>query len=261
MKQLSHLAGTILFLGSLIFVGIYLENNWPSDLKFSASLALASAALYASTHITTSLAWHWVLKLKGHNIPIRKGFEICLISQAAKYIPGNIAHHIGRATLAKGEGVSLTDSTFILAIEIGCVCFAALLVGGFLISYWISAGCLIALVLLIFTRYRGLIPPILFFLVGLFVAGVSFAVLLQESMAVPVYPIAWLAGFLLPGAPAGLGVREATILVLLDQLASPATLASAVVAHRLVTAVVDILVAAIAYFAAFASIQSRAPKS
>lgn len=58
---------------------------------------------------------------------------------------------------------------------------------------------------------------------------------------------AWVIGFAFPGAPAGLGVREGVLTVLLEgSLGGSATL-GLIVIHRLVTSLVDVLVFAVAF--------------
>ena len=261
LRRASRLAGAVLLVASLVFVGRHLAAHWPGEVRFPlATLALAGG-LYALTHLTTTLGWLGIIRACGHHLPLREGFAISLVSQAAKYIPGNVAHHLGRAALAKQAGLPLRVSTLVLPVEIACVCFAALLVGGFLLSPWIALACLAALAALLATPARGLALPILAFALGLGLAGVSFALLVEVPQAVPAYPVAWLAGFLLPGAPAGLGVREAALLALLDRAASPEALGAAIIVHRVITAVVDGLVALAAYFAGLASIHRRAANS
>ena len=59
--------------------------------------------------------------------------------------------------------------------------------------------------------------------------------------AVFAFVVAWLAGFVTPGAPAGLGVRETVLVLGLPQL-GPAALGVAI-GHRVVTAIADALMA------------------
>jgi glycosyltransferase involved in cell wall biosynthesis/uncharacterized membrane protein YbhN (UPF0104 family) len=261
IRRATRLAGAALLLASLFFVGLHLAEHWPGAVRFAPGMLALAGGLYALTHITTTLGWLATIRACGHHLPMREGFAISLVSQAAKYIPGNVAHHIGRAALAKQAGLPLRVSSLVLPVEIACVCFAALLVGGFLISQWLTLACLLALAALGATRARKLVLPILAFAIGLGLAGVSFALLVDVPQAVPAYPVAWLAGFLLPGAPAGLGVREAALLALLDRAVTPEALGSAIIVHRVITAVVDGLVALAAYFAGLAAIHNRAANS
>ncbi len=260
-RRATRLAGAALLVASLVFVGLHLAEHRPGAVRFAPGTLALAGGLYALTHITTTLGWLGIIRACGHHLPAREGFAISLVSQAAKYIPGNVAHHIGRAALAKQAGLPLRVSSLVLPVEIACVCFAALLVGGFLISQWLTLACLAGLVVLAATRARRLVAPILAFAIGLLLAGLSFALLVEVPQAVPAYPVAWLAGFLLPGAPAGLGVREAALLALLDQAVTPEALGGAIIVHRVITAVADGLVALVAYFAGLAAIHNRAANS
>jgi uncharacterized membrane protein YbhN (UPF0104 family) len=55
------------------------------------------------------------------------------------------------------------------------------------------------------------------------------------------YIIAWLAGLITPGAPAGLGIRETVLLLLLSGFVMEADLLMAVLLGRLITVVGDLL--------------------
>lgn len=57
---------------------------------------------------------------------------------------------------------------------------------------------------------------------------------------VGLYLLAWLAGFLTPGAPSGFGVREAVMMLFLDGLVYTEILLAAMVIHRVVTVVGDL---------------------
>ena len=62
-------------------------------------------------------------------------------------------------------------------------------------------------------------------------------------VVVGAFGLAWIAGFLIPGAPAGLGVREALFVALIaPEVGAGAALACAIL-HRLVTAIADLVVA------------------
>ena len=55
------------------------------------------------------------------------------------------------------------------------------------------------------------------------------------------YVIAWLAGLVTPGAPAGIGVREIVMYALLHTLISQSDLLTAIVLARIVTVAGDLL--------------------
>lgn len=54
------------------------------------------------------------------------------------------------------------------------------------------------------------------------------------------YLLAWLAGFLTPGAPSGLGIREAVMLMFISGFVYESILLSAMVVHRVVTVIGDV---------------------
>ena len=55
--------------------------------------------------------------------------------------------------------------------------------------------------------------------------------------------LAWLAGFLTPGAPAGLGVRESVLLIILAPAAGEASILALAALFRIVTVLGDGLLA------------------
>lgn len=66
----------------------------------------------------------------------------------------------------------------------------------------------------------------------------------NASLIVSGYIIAWVLGFIIPGAPGGIGIRELVITILLGPVVGTETVLSLSVIHRLITIVGDFL----AYF-------------
>jgi len=95
-----------------------------------------------------------------------------------------------------------------------------------------------------------------FSLVIVFLWGLSFwaTLLIMGHPADPrgaltvigLYLLAWLAGFLTPGAPSGLGVREAVMLMFLGDIAGETVLLSAIITHRALNIAGDIFALAAA---------------
>ena len=54
------------------------------------------------------------------------------------------------------------------------------------------------------------------------------------------YLLSWLAGFLTPGAPSGIGVREVVMLMFLGDFVDPSVLMAAMVMHRILTVMGDV---------------------
>lgn len=94
-----------------------------------------------------------------------------------------------------------------------------------------------------------------FIMISQIVNGVLFVWLMRElapelprefySNIAGVYCFAWLVGFVTPGAPGGMGIREALLSVLLANVVRPETITASVVLNRIVTICGDV----IAYFA------------
>lgn len=171
-----------------------------------------------------------------------------LVTQFGKYLPGNVAQYAGRHVILRREGASHRSLVTCALAEAALLLLAAILwarpllpmlVSAPVVSWvfpvvMLAAGVCIALGWL---RRRvpllsgsveafhpawlmaALVAYVIFFAVmaftlwllcqGLRVDGPSYAYLAAVAAA------SWMAGFVVPGAPAGLGVREAAFLTLL----------------------------------------------
>lgn len=106
-------------------------------------------------------------------------------------------------------------------------------------------------------KARLWVAPVCWLACSFLLAGISFYALgnaifgssdIDILAATSIYAAAWAVGFLVPGSPAGLGVREAVLLGLLTPLVGSADALLFTLSHRLITAVTDGTVAAIAGF-------------
>jgi uncharacterized membrane protein YbhN (UPF0104 family) len=106
--------------------------------------------------------------------------------------------------------------------------------------------------LLLFLRRQGhglllFAAPTACLAVSFLLSGLSFHYLLMAlgehdlpaAAAVGAFAIAWAAGFIVPGAPAGLGVREAVLIALIAPSMQAGIAVACVGLHRLITALVD----------------------
>ena len=231
-------------------------------------LSIISAALLYSLCIPISgWAWHILLRGMGVTWKPEKLSAIMGVTQIAKYIPGNIGQHIGRAALTLAKGMSVGAYTGSVLIETALAMSASFFVGIFFILispapsshilveyratlFLIAIGlalCTIALPWLIlkinkFTQHQffGMkwqiqeITSPGYTAIGLAFFGycLNYAViglgLWLISLVVDgniqfdyfyltaVFALSWLLGFITPGAPAGLGVREGIMALLLS---------------------------------------------
>jgi glycosyltransferase 2 family protein len=208
-------------------------------------------------------------------------------SAIAKYLPGNIFHLVGRQMLGRALGVSQGRLAVATGAEIALSLLSVWLIAAAVFAALpgptsrglsLLALALGALAAIAFVRpglLRRIAPrtaPILdwvageargpefglalalnfaFFLCLALIAGSVFRALTGEARPLmqvgAVYLSAWLAGYIVPGASGGLGVREAALLVLFDGAASePAVLAFAL-AMRLQSILGDLMLLAASF--------------
>jgi len=279
-KFLAYLGGTALLILSLVYVGASIIRNWGSVEQarlHSIPWLLAAMAIYAISHLTTGLSWPLAIRQLGQRISVRDGLRIGLVAQIGKYLPGNIAHYAGRGVLAKRLGIPLRVSGIATAIELGSALTAAMLLAaaGLLLDprtlAWLppistsSAAILMAATIAlaamaVWLLRKGSHPALLaaptlclaasFGLSSLSVCALAYALgfaPIPVPVAIGAFSLAWAAGFVVPGAPAGIGVREATLLALLSPIIGTGPAVTVAIAHRLVTAAVDALAALVGY--------------
>jgi uncharacterized membrane protein YbhN (UPF0104 family) len=264
----------------------------------AAWLALArSLAAYAAAAITMGLGWVLLLRAVKAGASSAMALAIFLLTQAAKYVPGNVAHLLGRVVLSQRAGIGSLEVATLLAIEVSAIAvggtLAALyLVPGLLLSYaflWktaaVGACFLILVVVLLFVLHVNLgksaavgritdaanrwltitkdlwhwrnVPFLVayclmvaagFFMLGYFMQEVIKAIdpviatrlnLVQVTAS---FAAAWLVGFVTPGAPAGIGVREAALVALLSPVTGNEIGLAAAALSRIMSVVGDAVV-------------------
>lgn len=245
--------------------------------------ALPAALAYGTGCMLLSIAWWALLKpAEPGGMRLATAHRIYALSQIGKYLPGNVMHFVGRAAMAKGEGVPLTRAGFTMVQEsvlmmtaalglaaalggtewlgippiltIPAVVAAALAAAGVCSAPEMARRYGIGLIgekgrlgkgraRLVWTLLALLAYAVFFCLSG----GIVLAILEALDANVPV-PLtlaavcaAWLAGFVTPGASAGIGVREAVLIAALEPEAGSAAAATALT-YRLVTTGGDVLV-------------------
>lgn len=256
---------------------------WGSGVLAASALALLA---YVSTYAIAIGVWQWCLQALGRPLDHRRAAIVLMLSQFAKYLPGNIGHHVGRVALARNAGVpvdiavaSIVLETFLVVLA-GAICslpaLALLLHVGVqqlnMADRTLPApllpvavvGCLAAAGAMAWFWRRHILGrsfplrratrSLTLASLGLclsFALGGTALFLLCNALSVThapwldvvaVYAAAWLLGFLVPGSPAGVGVRELVLMLGLTPIygASSATMAAALL--RLVTVAGDGLV-------------------
>lgn len=231
-------------------------------------------------------AWRILLAAVDTSLSYRQSYAILGISQIGKYLPGNIFHYVGRATLAVRQGIpssalliSVWFETLLVIIVAAVLVMSGAAIDSTLRNWaivYLSPNSMrvmwIVLVLIlgsgiglmfwnvkldIFRNLRGyiniallgkvcLLYLLIFILYGCMVkfitvvlldAGTSFTLL----QAIWRFSLCYLAGFIVPGAPAGIGVREALFTILFSEDLGSGGAAFVAMVFRVVTITTDMI--------------------
>lgn len=297
MKRAVRLLGTAVAVAATALSIYLIARSWQGrDLSAYATPAAAggialAVCFYLAGVAVSALAWRELLAGMG----VRKRWmELCGIvsaTQIGKYLPGNVAHHLGRGALALQRGIGPVPLVSTGLAEIALLCVASVAVGGvsLLLSgrigvladigelhlvglvVGVAALGLLGLGLLrrtlrwLFARFAPRLagdaeleapaPASIFRAFALYAlvyvvfgAGlVGMASLLLPGveqhgwLLLAAFSLAWIIGFATPGAPAGVGVREAVMLVLLSDAYPPADASALILALRIATTLGDVI--------------------
>jgi glycosyltransferase 2 family protein len=213
--------------------------------------------LYVASQVIAATAWKQVLEVFSVRLTPRRAETQLLVSQIGKYIPGNVAHLLGRLALARTDGLASAVVGLAMLVEICLV----LVAGGLLLAIllllapdlvrtllpsfdqagsqrlsifffgFLFAGISLGIWFLakkVSQRSQTSIQPLVAFkplalhLTNFLILGLSLALVMQaiapgsdSGIALPlsVFVAAWTIGFLTPGSPGGIGVREGLLVL------------------------------------------------
>jgi uncharacterized membrane protein YbhN (UPF0104 family) len=292
MKRLLALLGLAVSLVCIFFFARAIAHHWHAitTSRWSAatwaSISIA-LALYLGTYSITSYAWNCSLCALGHPFKYRTALQILVLSQIAKYLPGNVGHHVGRVVLTKRAGLpadvvlgSMILDTLVVLMAAGlCSLSAFELVAHMVAEHGARLRHILEILVLVglcctmvalltpltrraiqrMLRHAGhlihvknlplFVKALLSHATSLLVGGTALYILCTALAEGPyhsywfgvtgIFAAAWLLGFLIPGAPAGLGVREVALSVGLSPIFGAETAVAAAGVLRLVTTLGD----------------------
>ncbi len=279
MKRLLHWAGGILAIAGGVFVFLRLREHAAGiDLAQISSARLAAlavlAVLYGVANILLALAWRNLLAFCRQQTTRNWAVHAYGVSQLAKYVPGNIFHLAGRQAIGMAAGYgggALARSTL---WEFGLITATGAIFGLLAVSLvgWIHAAVgtalfalVLAAVVVAIWKYLARSVAIAMGEQALFLAisgavfvGCLLIAVPEARLPITLVPavigafvLAWLAGLVTPGAPAGLGVREFVLLFLLVGIGPEPEVLFAILLGRIVNIAGDVL------FFAFAALLGR----
>ena len=131
-------------------------------------LAIAFSITIAA-HVWSGWVWTWILAMFKQPLPVREGIRVYLLTNIAKYSPGNIWHFWGRIIAVAKQGGSRGVATISVLLEPLLMAAAALSLGlissglngletNFNSGFWLPLAGLIAVAIAI---YPGILNAIL----------------------------------------------------------------------------------------------------
>jgi len=221
--------------------------------------------VYFFANILLALAWRDLLQYLGVSTTRKWAIQTYGVSQIAKYVPGNIFQFAGRQAIGQAEGVHALPLAKSSVWEIGLLVttglfFSILVIPLFQEQVTYHLALMIFFIILFVSilcvyHWIGTRIALAMMWYGLFliISGIVFNGVLMAVTSSPikinsffigitgVYVVAWLAGLITPGAPAGIGVREMVFLAILQGVVSEGELLKAIVVGRFVTVGGDVL--------------------
>ena len=282
-RRVARVAGGVLAVLTAGFVLVEIVRQW-DDLTAVVRSAnpwwLAVAAVgFVIAEAGYAAAWPLTLHRVGHPVPRVTGAATFLVTQTAKFVPGSFWHAVGRVGTADRLGVPKRVVAGSLALEMAASVAAAVAISGAMgaiapllvdeVAGWLRGveviGALIAAVavaaagrraahriagrdLLSPGSYAVVVGWHLVVWVGYGLAAGMLAVGLGADLlpTIGAFTISWVAGFLVVGAPAGLGVREAVMSAALTPTAGAEVALAVTVGSRALWTAVQLAGAAMA---------------
>ena len=278
---------------TLFFLAKTLKDNWEQVLQIRISdsgwVSLGTAFIITiMAHLWSGWIWFWILKEFNQSVNLWWAIRVYLVTNIAKYLPGNIWHFYGRITETKKAGVPVEIAILSVLIEPLLMAAAALGVasfGSYQESLFLQFLCFFAVLSIVHPR---ILNPVIKYLVKIklkvkksdletttelklerypikpFVGEICFVLLRgsgflltmfafnsiefnQILLIFSVFSLAWLLGLVVPGAPGGVGVFEATALALLEPKFSPGIVLSAVAFYRLISVLAETFAAGLVW--------------
>jgi uncharacterized membrane protein YbhN (UPF0104 family) len=240
-------------------------------------LMVVSAIGYGAALFLVAEAWHRLVS-NSASAPLSRTLTVPSmgVTQIAKYLPGNVLHLVGRHAWLSRAGVSHAALARAAAWEAGCLVVAAVITASLLAIVWppqinlpsvdVRQAAVLALATLLcgvglaallrwrFALIRRWTPSLsvaagaVAILVIFFLSQGSIFMLLMIAVdahltpeVLPIPVVAWLVGFLTPGAPGGLGTREFILSTLMSPLLGSGKALIVTALFRLVTTLGDVI--------------------
>ena len=229
-ERIGRWVGGAALAGSIAFIG---ERLWRLDwstLQPHASWGLASAMigaplLFAAADRALARAWTAVVD-PGNSLPPRDMARIYARGVLMKYLPGSIFQYVSRQVEGAKTGIEHKLLARSVVVEVGLHLVSSMSVAAACLTFERAPVVAVVAAALVVGAALAARRPLLTALAFQILAFGAFA-LAAALIGAAVLPtgaslahfaalflLAWLAGFVVPVAPGGIGVREAALLAL-----------------------------------------------
>lgn len=289
-KKAIKLIGVILTLISIYFLSMSLVENFEKVIdSFSNRLFIViliiGLVIYGLTLVIVVMSWSLQLKERYPDITFKQLFKIAGTSQVGKYLPGNVFHIASRFYMARKINISSKDITNTLINETLLIVISAMIVGSVYLYYYLSAinldfrfswllltipitlfifykvnpkdnflhllsGNKLFIIIGIFLISHGLLGGIVFLQYKLLFSGQTTYLIITSMLA-----LSFVVGFITPGSPGGIGIREFVFLKLASVVMDESIALTLIITLRLISVSGDLLM----YFIA-AGIDNKTPE-
>ena len=255
------------------------------DLKV-IGMVLICAIIFALSVFIDSYSWKMLLTVSSDiKIPIIKITDVYTTSNLAKYLPGNVMHYASRNLLGAKYNISQKHMAYATILEIILKAISAMIISIILLNkalyriildinqnmslrvdYLIICIILVSVVIIgfILKKYcvntsngiKAIIISILNYICtflissGIFIAityVIGAPLTMGELMyAGGIYIGAWLVGYITPGAPGGVGVKEGSLIMMLSGIYTIESITLISIVTRIVTILGDVVAYSIA---------------
>ena len=238
---------------------------------------LGAGVVTTGAHLWAGWLWGRTLGFLGYPVASRWAVPLYVRTNLAKYIPGNVWHFYGRIQAAQTQAIPVPVTVLSILLEALLLAATALIVGASRWEqWWWMLLALLSVLLGIHPRLlnrvlawvgrrraqgtafpqiqRYPLPLLLGALGFMGLRGMGFLLVLGAwvpftwetvTPGLGGFGLAWLMGFIVPLAPGGLGVFEATLTASLSGVVPTGIVLAAAVGYRLVSILAELAAAGV----------------
>jgi hypothetical protein len=259
-KKKLELAGSALSILGVLYVIIFLINiikksqiNYLPP-KFYILIVIFSFVSASFVYIN-AYSYNLILNnIHKDNIKYLDVINVYINSNIYKYLPSNVMHYVGRNIIAIKYNFDQKKTIISTIVEIIIIIASTVVFGLSLFIYeqkfvYFSI-CTIVIILLVLNKFNFLKPALIIVLITI-LNNVIFVLLfntynganhyLDNFSEISLYQtVSWLIGYLTPGAPGGLGVKE-FVLIKISGNGLASAIAIVAIIHRVILIAGDLL--------------------